>query len=82
MACASGVRRKKPYSCPVPEYERARLRRLVEAVLLNLDSWVEQGLEGIDGPDPKRALVHLTRNMMMARTSLRSLVNRIPDTER
>lgn len=47
--------------------------RVITAVLQNLDTWIADGSAGIDA-EPNRALMHLVRNMMMARISLKRLV--------
>jgi hypothetical protein len=59
---------------------RMQADRLIQAVLQNLDTWIEDGTAGIDGENPRLGLMTLTRNMMMARVSLKRLAGD-PDAE-
>lgn len=59
---------------------RMQADRLIAAVLANLDIWIEDGTAGIDADNPRLGLMHLTRNMMMCRISLRRLAGD-PDAE-
>lgn len=62
--------------------DEERARRIIEAILANLDTWTEQALEIADhahvSTDNKRRGLHLAKSLAQAKASLRRLAG-LPD---
>ena len=56
---------------PLKEEQR---RRLIKALFVNIDTWIEQTLVIADHPEPHLPALNLARNMLQARGSLLRLM--------